>query len=57
VTGSPILPGSHAWLDCRLVSQHQEGDHTIFIGEVVGISDSGRADPLIFYRARYHSLT
>ncbi|HID09196.1 TPA: flavin reductase, partial [Candidatus Micrarchaeota archaeon] len=35
VTGSPILEGVAAWLDCRLVGSCPAGDHTIFVGEVV----------------------
>jgi flavin reductase (DIM6/NTAB) family NADH-FMN oxidoreductase RutF len=34
-TGSPLLEGVVAWLDCRLVGSYPAGDHTIFVGEVV----------------------
>lgn len=34
-TGSPILEGVAAWLDCRLVGSFPAGDHTVFVGEVV----------------------
>src|SRR5713101_8406765 len=34
VTGSPILDGVAAYLDCRLAASHLAGDHVIFIGEV-----------------------
>jgi flavin reductase (DIM6/NTAB) family NADH-FMN oxidoreductase RutF len=35
VTGTPLLRDAFASLDCRLVSRHAAGDHTLFIGEVV----------------------
>lgn len=35
VTGTPLLRDALASLDCRLVSTHAAGDHTLFIGEVV----------------------
>ena len=36
VTGAPILDQSVAWLDCRITSGVDCGDHTLFLGEVVG---------------------
>lgn len=35
VTGSPILKDCVAWADCRVVSHHDAGDHTVFIGQVL----------------------
>lgn len=34
-TGSPVLADCIAWMDCRVVSRHDAGSHTIFIGEVL----------------------
>jgi flavin reductase (DIM6/NTAB) family NADH-FMN oxidoreductase RutF len=34
-TGAPWLRDALASLDCRLVSTHAAGDHTLFVGEVV----------------------
>lgn len=34
-TGTPLLRDALASLDCRLVSTHTAGDHTLFVGEVV----------------------
>lgn len=36
VTGAPILDQAVAWLDCRVASTVDCGDHTLFLGEVVG---------------------
>jgi len=35
VTGTPLLQDALASLDCRVVSRHVAGDHTLFVGEVV----------------------
>ena len=35
VTGMPLLRDALASLDCRVVSTHTAGDHTLFVGEVV----------------------
>ena len=56
VTGSPILKDCIAWLDCNVVSSHEAGDHTVFIGEVVsgGVKNEG-ASPLIYDRDTFFS--
>jgi len=56
-TGAPIVDGSLAYLDCRVVGRYPGGDHTIFVGEV---ADAGRLDggePLVFYEGRYAGLS
>lgn len=55
-TGSPIIDGCLAYLDCRLVGQHPGGDHTIFVGEVVEAAVNSAQAPLIFFRGRYLPL-
>ena len=35
VTGAPLLREALASLECRLVSTHTAGDHTLFVGAVV----------------------
>jgi flavin reductase (DIM6/NTAB) family NADH-FMN oxidoreductase RutF len=54
-TGTPILEGALAHVECRIVAAHDAGDHTIYIGEVEG-GDVGTGDPLLFFRGRYHRL-
>jgi flavin reductase (DIM6/NTAB) family NADH-FMN oxidoreductase RutF len=51
VTGAPILPQAHAYLDCKLVNTFPAGDHTLFVGEVVAarILNPG-TKPLIFLK-------
>jgi flavin reductase (DIM6/NTAB) family NADH-FMN oxidoreductase RutF len=56
VTGSPILDGAAAFLDCRVAASHQAGDHVIFIGEVVAIGHDQDALPLLFHRGQYRYL-
>ena len=34
-TGCPLLVNSPAWWECRLVGEVAQGDHTLFVGEVV----------------------
>ena len=55
-TGSPILDGSIAYFDCRLIERHPGGDHTLFIGEIVSAGFEEDADPLIYYASAYRQL-
>ncbi|NES01218.1 MAG: flavin reductase family protein, partial [Symploca sp. SIO1B1] len=36
VTGCPIISDSLGYVECKLVSTVEEGDHTVFVGEVIG---------------------
>jgi len=53
-TGSPILPGAVASIDCQRHAVHDGGDHAIVIGRVLRAdlvtSDSA---PLVFHRGAY----
>jgi flavin reductase (DIM6/NTAB) family NADH-FMN oxidoreductase RutF len=40
-TGSPIIDGSLAFLDIRVVAEYPGGDHVIFLGEVVAMGTEG----------------
>jgi flavin reductase len=56
-SGSPILDGALAYLDCRLHAEHAAGDHDIFIGEVLELgSADGTGEPLIFHGGQYRLL-
>lgn len=37
-SGSPILDGALAWLDCRVETKMETGDRTVYLAEVVGAS-------------------
>ncbi|HTU86053.1 MAG TPA: flavin reductase family protein [Solirubrobacteraceae bacterium] len=54
-SGSPILEGAAAFMDCRLHATHEAGDHLIFIGEVLEI-DVSDATPLVFHGGGYRLL-
>ncbi len=55
VTGAPLLDGSLAYIECRIVHAYPGGDHTIIVGEV---ESTGLADdkPLAYYRGDYANL-
>ena len=53
--GTPLLKNCLAHLECSVVSAHDEGDHTVFIGAVehVGLQ---KGQPLLFHGGRYRRL-
>jgi flavin reductase (DIM6/NTAB) family NADH-FMN oxidoreductase RutF len=55
VSGSPVLEGAMAWLDCRVAEEISGGDHTIFLGEVLA-GDAREGSPLVYYRGGYGRL-
>jgi flavin reductase (DIM6/NTAB) family NADH-FMN oxidoreductase RutF len=55
-TGAPILDDCLAWLDCRVVSTQDVGDHTLYIGEVVAAGVNGSGKPLLYWNADYRQI-
>jgi len=45
----PLVEGALGWLECRTTSEHDAGDHTIFVGEVESI-ELGAGGPGLVYR-------
>ncbi len=53
--GTPVLRGALAYLECRLHSTQEAGDHTIFIGEVED-AVVREGEPLLYFRGQYRTL-
>jgi flavin reductase (DIM6/NTAB) family NADH-FMN oxidoreductase RutF len=53
--GTPMLQGSLAYLECRLHSAEEAGDHTIFIAEVEDVVVQ-EGEPLLFFRGKYREV-
>lgn len=51
----PVLEDVLANLECRLVNSHDNGDHTIYVGEIekVNIRDG---KPLVYWHGNYRKL-
>lgn len=52
VTGARIVQGGVGWVDCRVWSVTDGGDHLIVVGEVVAL-DTETDAPLLYYRSGY----
>lgn len=53
--GIPVLEGAVAQVACKVVQEHVEGDHTLFIGKVMDIHLEEK-EPLLFFNGQYRSL-
>jgi flavin reductase (DIM6/NTAB) family NADH-FMN oxidoreductase RutF len=52
-TGAPILPGTVAAFDCRVVAAHETGDHVVYVGEVEWTRVDEEKQPLLHSSHRY----
>jgi flavin reductase (DIM6/NTAB) family NADH-FMN oxidoreductase RutF len=52
----PVLEDALANLECRLVNAHNNGDHTIFVGQIerVTVNDG---EPLVYFHGNYHKIS
>lgn len=53
LTGAPVIDGAVAVFECRNRSQHAEGDHLIFVGEVAHCRRRVGAAPLVYHGGRF----
>ena len=58
VTGSPLLAGVHAWIDCEIDKVYPGGDHLIVVCRVLALAAADESgDPLVFYLGRYGDVS
>ena len=46
-TGCPIISESIGYVECRVVGAVEQGDHTVFVGEVIAAGVHKEGDPLL----------
>lgn len=54
--GAPLLEDALAWLECTLAAEHETGDHTLFVGEVVSAVPGRPGPALVHVGGGYASL-
>ncbi len=52
-TGSPVLDGVLAWIDCDIERVEEAGDHWYVLGRVRDLAATGTGGPLVFFRGGY----
>ena len=56
ISGSPIIDGVCAAIECKVWRVYQGGDHSIIIGEVMKASVMNGGRPLVYYAQRYTTI-
>ena len=54
-TGAPVLADVLTTIDCTLVQAIEAGDHTLYVGQVLGVAVQD-GEPLTYFRGRYGSV-
>ena len=52
-SGSPLLEGALAWIDCDIDSVVEAGDHVLVLGKVRDLGVGHEGSPLVFFRGGY----
>lgn len=52
-SGSPVLEGTVAWIDCDIEVIHEAGDHYIVIGRVRELGHHPEIRPLVFFQGGF----
>ncbi|HAX04399.1 MAG TPA: monooxygenase [Acidimicrobiaceae bacterium] len=56
-SGSPIINGSVAYIDCNIEVVHDGGDHDIVIGRVLELEVMDSKSPLVFFQGNYGTFS
>lgn len=56
-TGAPVLQDVLAWVEGRIVAEHDGGDHVIVVGRVLDLEVVQEGRPLLFYRGGFGGFT
>ena len=51
--GAPLIQDALGWIECRLVSDHEVGDHTLFVGEATAVRRGPGREALVHLRRAY----
>jgi 3-hydroxy-9,10-secoandrosta-1,3,5(10)-triene-9,17-dione monooxygenase reductase component len=49
----PVIADTIAWIECRIHSVTDAGDHWFVLGEVLSMEVTRDEDPMLFHRGRY----
>ncbi len=55
-TGSPLLEGVAAWMDCRIYEIHDAGDHLLVLGEVLELNIDREGGALVYHGGAFKQL-
>ena len=53
---APLIEGAVGWIEATTRAEHDAGDHTFFIGDVVNVEHGPAASALMYRESTYHRL-
>jgi flavin reductase (DIM6/NTAB) family NADH-FMN oxidoreductase RutF len=53
---APLIDGAVGWIEARTRAEHDAGDHTFFIGDVVAVERGAAKSALMYRESTYHRL-
>ncbi len=56
VTGSPLIEGARAVIECRRWKVYDGGDHSMVLGEVVSAKAANSKRPLVYFAQQYTTV-
>lgn len=57
ISTAPLIAGCAAHIECKVLSYHLVGDHTLFVGETVAYDEDPDKKPLIRYRGTFFTVS
>ncbi|GAB2848470.1 flavin reductase family protein [Actinocorallia aurea] len=52
-SGTPLIDGAAAHVECEIAAIHPGGDHEIVVGRVTALTGDAERMPLLYHRGRY----
>jgi len=53
---APLIEGALGWIEARTAGEHDVGDHTFFVGDVVSVEHGPSTSALVYRESEYHQL-
>jgi len=53
---APLIEGAAGWIEARTRAEHDVGDHTFFVGDVVTVAQGPARSALMYRHSAYHGL-
>ncbi|GAA4738067.1 flavin reductase family protein [Nocardioides endophyticus] len=55
-SGTPVIDGCLAWIDCTFETEYDAGDHLLVVGRVHELGHLPDGEPLTYYRSSFNSV-
>ncbi|MGH3048728.1 MAG: flavin reductase family protein [Gaiellaceae bacterium] len=53
---APLIAGALGWIEAETRAEHDAGDHTFFVADVVGLEHGPSRNALVYRESSYHAV-